>query len=109
LGGRPFAIAGLWRAWEDPDGASLSFTMLPVNADGHPLMKRFLRPGDEKRSLVILRPEECDDWLGARSTDGARSFVNLLPAEEMFAEAAPKAAKNPAPKLDDDAQASLLG
>ncbi|MGF6782332.1 SOS response-associated peptidase family protein [Paraburkholderia sp. GAS334] len=46
---RPFAIAGLWRAWEDPDGVSLSFTMLTLNADGHPLMKRFHRPGDEKR------------------------------------------------------------
>ena len=62
-----------------------------------------------KRSLVILRPEEYEDWLGARSTDEARSFLNLFPAEEMYAEAAPKPPKSPAPKPDDDAQASLLG
>jgi len=108
-GGRPFAIAGLWRAWEDPDGVSLSFTMLMVNANEHPLMKRFHRPGDEKRSVVILRPEEYDDWLGARSTDEARSFLNLFPADEMAAIAAPKPPKTPASKPDGDAQASLLG
>jgi hypothetical protein len=26
--GKPFAIAGLWRAWDEPDGLALSFTML---------------------------------------------------------------------------------
>jgi putative SOS response-associated peptidase YedK len=86
---KPFAIAGLWRAWEEPEGVALSFTMLTVNADEHPLMRRFHRPGAEKRSVVILRPEEYGDWLGARSTDEARSFLNLFPAEEMAAEPKP--------------------
>jgi putative SOS response-associated peptidase YedK len=86
----PLAIAGLWRAWEEPEGpASLSFTMLTVNADEHPLMKRFHKPGDEKRSVVIVPPNAYDDWLGCRSTDEARSFLNLYPAAEMAAEAAP--------------------
>lgn len=50
--GEPLAIAGLWRAWEEPEGPpSLSFTMLTVNANEHLLMKRFHKPGDEKRSL----------------------------------------------------------
>ena len=26
--GKPFAVAGLWRAWNRPDGFALSFTML---------------------------------------------------------------------------------
>jgi putative SOS response-associated peptidase YedK len=86
---KPFAIAGLWRAWDEPEGVALSFTMLTVNADEHPLMRRFHRPGAEKRSVVILRPEEYGDWLGARSTDEARSFLNLFPAEEMAAEPKP--------------------
>jgi putative SOS response-associated peptidase YedK len=85
----PFAIAGLWRSWEEPEGVALSFTMLTVNADEHPLMKRFHRPGAEKRSVVILRPDEYGDWLGCRSTDEARSFLNLFPAEEMAAEPKP--------------------
>jgi putative SOS response-associated peptidase YedK len=50
----PFAIAGLWRTWDEPEGTALSFTMLTVNSNEHPLMKRFHRPGDEKRSVVIL-------------------------------------------------------
>lgn len=92
---KPFAIAGLWRSWEEPEGAALSFTMLTVNADEHPLMRRFHRPGAEKRSVVILRPEEYDDWLGARSTDEARSFLNLFPVEEMAAEPKPLPPRKP--------------
>lgn len=92
---QPFAIAGLWRAWEDLDGVSLSFTMLTVNANDHPLMKRFHRPGDEKRSVVVLRPEQYGDWLSSRSVDEARSFLNLFPAEEMAAAPAPKPRRVP--------------
>jgi putative SOS response-associated peptidase YedK len=103
---KPFAIAGLWRAWEEPDGTALSFTMLTVNADEHPLMRRFHRPGSEKRSVVILRPEEYGDWLGARSTDEARSFLNLFPADEMAAE--PKPLPPRKPKVDDGATGSLI-
>jgi putative SOS response-associated peptidase YedK len=87
--GRPFALAGLWRAWQDPEGMTLSFTMLTVNADQHPLMKRFHKPGAEKRSVIILRPDQWDDWMSSRSTDEARSFLNLYPADEMAAEAWP--------------------
>ncbi|NML34971.1 SOS response-associated peptidase [Paraburkholderia antibiotica] len=93
--GRPLAIAGLWRAWDDPEGPTLSFTMLTVNADSHPLMKRFHRPGAEKRSVVIVRPEDYGDWLCSRSTDEARSFLNLYPAEEMKAEAYPLPPRKP--------------
>jgi putative SOS response-associated peptidase YedK len=88
--GKPLAIAGLWRAWEEPEGQqSISFTMLTVNADEHPLMKRFHKPGDEKRSVVIVPPNVYDDWLSCRSMEEARSFLNLYPAEQMAAEVAP--------------------
>lgn len=37
-----FAVAGLWRDWTEQDGATLhAFTQLTVNADEHPLMRRF--------------------------------------------------------------------
>ena len=88
--GEPFAVAGLWRAWPKPDGEDVSFTMLTVNADEHPLMRRFHKPGDEKRSVVIVRPEDYDDWLACKSTDEARSFLQLFPSELMVAEEAPK-------------------
>jgi putative SOS response-associated peptidase YedK len=87
--GKPLAIAGLWRAWAEPEGTAFSFTTLTINSDEHPLMRRFHKPGAEKRSVVILRPEQYDDWLGCRTTDEARSFLNLFPADEMAATPAP--------------------
>ena len=106
---RPLTIAGLWRAWEEPDGnPSFSFTMLTVNADDHPLMKRFHKPGDEKRSVVIIDPDAGADWLSCRSTDEARSFLSLYPADGLYAEAFPLPPRAPKPKPVDDAQQSLL-
>jgi putative SOS response-associated peptidase YedK len=113
-GNQPTAVAGLWREWEEPDGGkSLSFTMLTLNADDHPLMRRFHKPGDEKRSVVIVRPSSYEDWLSCRSTDEARSFLQLYPADEMHAEAFPLPPKAPKAKasedkLSEDGQQSLL-
>ncbi|VVE68849.1 hypothetical protein PAN31117_03087 [Pandoraea anapnoica] len=88
--GEPFAIAGLWREWDGEGGPCFSFTMLTLNADHHPLMKRFHKPGSEKRSVVIIKPADYDDWLGSRSMDEARSFVVLPDALTMVAGASPK-------------------
>ncbi|GJH30763.1 SOS response-associated peptidase family protein [Caballeronia novacaledonica] len=109
-GGAPLAIAGLWREWKDPtDGSkSLSMTMLTVNADDHPLMKRFHKPGAEKRSVVIIPPTEYEDWLSCKSTDEARSFLQLYPADAMHAEPFPLPPREPAQPKQDLAQASLL-
>jgi putative SOS response-associated peptidase YedK len=103
--GAPFAIAGLWRAWDEPEGSAVSFTMLTVNSTGHPLMKRFHRPGDEKRSVVIIPRAGYTDWLSCRSTDEARSFLNLYPEEDMRAEPYPlpprkRASDSPANQTD---------
>ena len=46
---KPLAIAGLWRAWAEPEGTAFSFTTLTINSDEHPLMRRFHKPGAEKR------------------------------------------------------------
>jgi len=108
-GNQPTAIAGLWRAWDEQDGGtSFSFTMLTVNADDHPLMRRFHKPGDEKRSVVIIRPDAYEDWLSCRSTDAARSFLQLYPADEMDAEAFPLSPRTPKLKLAGEGQQSLL-
>ncbi|CAG9172335.1 SOS response-associated peptidase family protein [Cupriavidus respiraculi] len=85
-GWEPFAIAGLWRSW--PDGA-VSFTMPTLNADSHPLMRRFHKPGDEKRGIVVLPRESWDDWLTCRDSEVARTFLRLLPPEQLVAEPAP--------------------
>jgi putative SOS response-associated peptidase YedK len=82
-GGTLFAVAGLWRQWQQDDGPALSFTQITINADEHALMRRFHKPGDEKRSLVIVPPEEWDAWLNCRDPELARSFLRHFPHEEM--------------------------
>lgn len=71
---RPLGIAGIWE-WKaaGADGLPLlSFSMLTINADGHPLMQRFHKPEDEKRMLVLLDPEQYRPWLeGALVNDPA--------------------------------------
>jgi putative SOS response-associated peptidase YedK len=99
--GEPLAIAGLWRAWDEADGGqSISFTMLTVNANDHSLMKRFHKPDDEKRSVVIIQPTEYENWLSCRSTEEARSFLQLYPAKQMHAEPYPLPPRKPTAKAD---------
>jgi len=85
-----FAVAGMWRKWDEENGeVSYSFTQLTVNADDHPLMRRFHKPGDEKRSLVIVPPEEYDAWMSCDNGEVARSFLRLFPTEKMTSRAEP--------------------
>ena len=98
-----FAVAGLWRAWREADGATLlSFTQLTINADEHILMRRFHKAGDEKRSLVIVPANDYDDWLNCRDPEQARSFLRPYPADKMIASPAPKPPRV-ARRLSDDA------
>jgi len=73
----PFGLAGLYTKWRHPDGRDVfSFAMLTVNADEHPLMKRFHRPEDEKRMVVILDPEDYGNWLTCRVQE-ARNYLRM--------------------------------
>jgi putative SOS response-associated peptidase YedK len=81
-----FCVAGIWRQWQEEEGGqSFSFTQITVNADSHPLMKRFHKPGDEKRSVVIVPKSEYGAWLDCRDPELARSMLNLYPPELMKA------------------------
>lgn len=62
--------------------------MLTVNADGHGVMGRMHKPGDEKRSVVILRPADYDEWLHTMNVEAARVMLALYPADEATAEPA---------------------
>ncbi len=112
--GEPMGVAGLWASWKDGEGELgpkgewvHSFTMLTVNADGHPLMKHLHKPEDEKRMVVILPPERFDDWLHAGAGESAE-FLQVFPAEKL---AAQTAARQGAAAADEGepapAQASL--
>jgi putative SOS response-associated peptidase YedK len=45
--------------------------MLTVNANHHPVMKQFHKPGEEKRTPVILSPDQFEAWLSADTTIAA--------------------------------------
>jgi len=75
-GAVPFGIAGIYEQWKAPDGKRLySMAMLTVNADAHPVMSRFHKPGDEKRMVVILAPDDYDEWLRCSVADAPRYFT----------------------------------
>ncbi len=101
---RPLSIAGIWE-WKanGPDDLPvLSFSMLTINADEHPLMRRFHKPGDEKRMLVLLEPEQYQGWLeGALVNDPA--VYQPYPSERLVAAADPL----PPRGKTKDVQASL--
>lgn len=85
--GEPMGIAGLWAAWRAPSGETVhSYTMLTINADEHPLMRQFHKPGDEKRMVVVLPESQYGPWLQA-DMDHSRNFLQPFPAELMQAQA----------------------
>lgn len=107
-GQQDFAVAGLYRTWHEAHGqTSFSFTQITINADQHPLMNRFQQAGDEKRSLVILPEEDYDEWLSCRNPEIARAFLQLYPAEKMWARAAPLPPRKPSAKVATTTIAAL--
>jgi putative SOS response-associated peptidase YedK len=73
----PFGIASIWDTWRNPKTGELvtSFSMLTVNADRHPVMNQFHKPDDEKRTPVILCPDQYETWLSA-DTSKAAAMMN---------------------------------
>lgn len=87
----PFGIACLWDRWTNPDSGELvvSFSMLTVNADEHPVMRQFHQPADEKRTPVILPSPLFDAWLSA-DTDQASELMTWATMPELRAMPSPR-------------------
>jgi putative SOS response-associated peptidase YedK len=81
----------LWDRWTNPDSGELvvSFSMLTVNADEHPVMRQFHKPADEKRTPVILPPPSFDAWLSA-DTDQASELMTWATMPELRAMPSPR-------------------
>jgi putative SOS response-associated peptidase YedK len=94
--GAPFAVAGLHETWTDRDSGEMvrSFSLLTVNADGHPLLGRMHRPLDEKRMLVVVPRGAYGEWLHATPAQAAL-MMQATPAEWLAGEAAPRGAASP--------------
>ena len=87
----PFGIACLWDRWIDPASGDLvvSFSMLTVNADEHPVMRQFHKSGDEKRTPVIIATELHDKWLSADVAQ-ASELMTWSHMPDLSAVAAPR-------------------
>jgi putative SOS response-associated peptidase YedK len=89
--GAPWGLAGLWNAWTDKSTGQVieSYTMLTINADAHPLMRRMHKPdpklppqAQDKRSVVALEPADIDLWLYGEPAQAAK-LVRLSPVEDF--------------------------
>lgn len=97
----PMGIAGIYRWSVFDDGTEgWSYAMLTVNADDHPFMRRFHKPEDEKRMVVILDGGQYGPWLQCPVAE-AKSFFKQWHGE-LVGEPAPlppRAAKPKAPAV----------
>ena len=87
--GDPWGLAGLWNTWTDKATGEVleSYTMLTINADEHPLMRRMHKPDPkasadhpDKRSVIPLDPSDFDRWLEGTPAQ-ARALLRLAPVE----------------------------
>lgn len=95
--GRPWGLAGLWNTWTDKATGEVheSYTMLTINADGHPLMGRMhkneLDPKtkeplpleqQDKRSVIPIELADVDTWLAGTQQEAAALLC--VPQVEIF-------------------------
>ena len=75
-GSLPLGVAGIYKWDRDrrDDTDKWFFSMLTINADDHSVFSRFHAPGEEKRSVVILRPEDYEGWLTCSVADAPKYF-----------------------------------
>lgn len=94
--GAPWGLAGLWNAWTDKASGEIveSYTLLTLNADAHPLMRRMHRADpqrapelQDKRSVVAIEVDDVDAWLSG-TIEQARSLLRLSPPEAFSAQPA---------------------
>lgn len=90
--GRPFAFAGLWERWTDPEGRAIeSCTVITTTPNA--LIKQF-----HHRMPVILASRDYDLWLDVRIRDVDRLPLLLAPypPEDMTAYPVSRFVNNPA-------------
>ncbi len=89
--GRPFAFAGLWERWQDPDGGIIeSCTLLTTRPN------ELVRPL-HNRMPVILHPRNYALWLDPETEDAnvLRDLLDPYPSGEMEAYAVSRYVNSP--------------
>ena len=91
--GEPWGLAGLWSQWVNQQTGEVheSYTMLTINADAHPLMRRMHRPDpklpagqQDKRSVIPIEMGDVGLWL-AGTVEEASKLLQLAPVERFDA------------------------
>lgn len=86
--GLPWGLAGLWNTWTDRATGEIheSYTMLTINADDHPLIRRMHKPKptlpadqQDKRSVIAIEQGDVERWL----LGSAQEVAELLQAPAM--------------------------
>jgi putative SOS response-associated peptidase YedK len=87
----PVGVASIWERFIDKETGEIffSFSMLTINADGHPVMQHFHKPEDEKRSVVVLNESNYLPWLHA-NIEEARDLLQLAPSGFLTSEPSPR-------------------
>lgn len=84
-------LAGLWNTWTDKETGEVheSYTMLTINADRHPIMRRMHKPDpklpsdqQDKRSVVPIELEDVHTWLAGTVPEVAKLL--RTPADDVF-------------------------
>ncbi|MBS0353015.1 MAG: hypothetical protein JSR83_03810 [Proteobacteria bacterium] len=64
--------------------------MLTINADNDSVFRRFHKPEDEKRSVVILPDDAWGDWLRCTAVADAQGFLRASPSISLSTHADPR-------------------
>ena len=87
--GALWSLAGLWNTWTEKTTGEVheSYTMLTINSDQHPLMKRMHKPdskapadAQDKRSVIPIEAGDVDTWLAGTVAQASR-LLQLAPLE----------------------------
>jgi putative SOS response-associated peptidase YedK len=73
----PFTMAGIYEIAKIEGQIIRSFSLLTINAVGHPLMQQFHQPEDEKRSVVIIPADLRDDWLSVKHQHAKELLLHI--------------------------------
>ena len=83
----------MWNTWTDKTTGEIveSYTMLTLNADDHPLMRRMHKPDpklgpgqQDKRSVVPIELTDVDTWLGGTDEEASK-LLRLAPVKTFEA------------------------
>ncbi|WP_082596170.1 SOS response-associated peptidase family protein [Rhizobacter sp. Root16D2] len=108
--GNPLGLAGLWNSWIDQSTGQVldTYTMITINADDHPIMKRMHKPDPddpEKRMVAVLTPQDQQAWLFGSPAE-AEQLIEQWPVVKI--KATPMHKPKPPSAVVPDAQGDLF-